>query len=1309
MTGHSIPRRADSTGDGPLSYAQEGIWLTEQAFPEFARYTGVRAFRLLGSLDTRALARAVVQLGGRHEALLTTVTVVNGVPRQTVRAGAELPLEQTDLRNAADPRAAALAYVDGAAQSRFDLSADPLFRCVLLRTATDAWVLLLVAHHIVIDLLSWPILLTDLGELYRAEIDGTSAELTPLPIRPADYAEWQRGRTKLPEVQKQVAYWRRALADIPPLLDLPVDRRRSPVRRRAGSVLHVDLPPETADGLMVLGRSAGTTLLATSLAALGVLLSRYTRQARTTIGLPVAGDRFRPEVENLVGMFVGSFPVPVDVGGVPTFRQLLDRTKQAVFGAMTNQDAPYELLMEALQPERCLGTVPYQQVSLNIRYPHKRRFTLTGLEVSAIPAQHWFPLGDLTLTVDASSDPVGLFWIYDSELLEESTVAAMAEQYSTLLAEAAHDPDRPVDELGMVYRNHTIAPETSPLGTVHARFAAQARRAPDSPAVVHGSQRLTYGQLDRCTDVVAQSLRSHGVRHGDRVGVCLPRSADLVVAYLAILKAGGAYVPLDPGYPDHRLAEMLQLCGARIAITAPSAADGPWSDGVKTLGVEELSAPRHEVPLTDIGHRDSLAYVMFTSGSTGSPKGVEINHRGVLGLVVDANHVEVGPGDRVAQTAGLCSDNTTFEVWAPLLNGASVHILDCEVVMSPRRLGAELAAERITILSLASALVNHEAYLAPLASAPLKALYFGGEAGNPHAVRRLLEQGFPGTAVHTYGPTETTMLATYEPVSRLPDACVRIPVGAPVSATEVYVMDDRLRPLPLGVPGELCVAGDRLARGYADRPALTAERFCPHPIPGRAGQRIYRTGDLARELPDGRFEILGRLDRQVKIRGFRIEPGEVEAVLLSLPDIAEAVVVALPVSDDRLGLVGYVSPEPGREPSLPALLRTLRERLPEHMVPSSVVVLPRLPLTPSGKVDQGALPPPAPRPAHRVEADTLTPGERLIADIVTDLLGLETIGRNDEFRDLGGTSLFLVQLLTRLEEHGFDVPIGDITAHRTVGELATALSHGGGWPSGDIGSAAPTLVLVGIEGAGFSYGPWISALQNRYQRRLVDVDGISDRSLTSLAADHVEQLRRSLSAAPVAFAGWSAGGVLAHEMARIWHERVGGLPPVLMIDSTAYASREQASVPDLLATFLHDLSLSTGIDTGPLPHDLDRRTPGEVLSEALAFARARGAGHLLDANQLLTRYQAFVETTRLVGEHTPRRYAGPGCFVQAEDSHPQAADWQALCGALQVVTLSGNHYTVLRTSAARLAELGEELLRSATPASPAAPASSVQS
>jgi len=1274
--------------DAPLSFAQEGLWLIEQMFPELQQFVLMRAFRLRGEVDAAALSRAVGALGARHETLRTTFVVVDGSPRQRVRADLRLQLQQRDLRGTPDPLNAARQITEESSALPFDLATGPPMRAILLRLADDDNVLILAAHHIVIDLWSWPTLLADLSELAAAEQQGRTPKLAEIQMGTTDYARWQRSRMDDPEVRAQLDHWRRELEGVPSLVSLPADRRHPPGPSRGGGVLHAPLTPDLAAALDALGKAEGATVAMITLAALGALLARYTREQVVTIGLPVAGDRHRPEVEHLVGMFVNVLPAKVDLRRDPTFRMLVQQAKMSVFDVLVNQDVPYELLVRTSAPGGAAGVMHYEQVSVNVRYPEPDALTLGPVAVSEFPGGRWFPPGDLTLTVDVGEDRTDMVWIYDDTLFDRAMIAGLARQFQAMLADGVTRPDIPVSGLQVSppgWRAAPAAVQPAPAGTVVSRFTDWVRRTPGALAVVHGNHRMTYAELDRRACEFAVTLRRLGVRRETPVGVCMDRSPDLIAAYLGVLKAGGAYLPIEPEYPAHRQNEMLSQAGATIVICGGGPRDVPWPPSVRQLDpraaeISELQLP----PLPAPAPPQALAYVMFTSGSTGTPKGVAVTHRGVVGLVVEANYVQVSPGDRVAHTSGVCSDITTFELWAPLLNGASVHIVDRDLMLSPVAFGEFLTGQGITILSVPAALINHSAYLAPLAAAPLRTLHFGGEAGRPAAARALLDAGFRGSLVHAYGPTETTMLASSAVISDVRPDRIRLPVGHPVSATEVYVMDELLRPVPPGMPGELCVAGDRLARGYLARPGLTAERFCPNPVPGRDGQLMYRTGDLGRQLPDGQFQVLGRLDRQVKLHGFRVEPAEVEQVLAGCPDIAQAAVVARPgPGGDGTGLAAYVTALPGTTVSVRALREELSRRLPAYMVPSAIVPLPQLPLTASGKVDQRALPLPGEADLTGAELHySLDSREHLVAAAMRDLLGMPAIGRDDNFFALGGHSLLAVQLIDELRRSGLDVPMGHLLSHPTVSGVAR-------WAEPDAADQAVLILVHGGGGGVGAYAPFLTEIGDRYRSVLLEAREPGSDSITDLAAGYLEQVRPALSGPAAVLAGWSVGGAIAHEMARQWQGMTGSSKPVLMIDT--WPGQPPGAVNgNALSAFVYDLVSSAG---APLPaFPADGADPAQALSAVLAELRHISGFGRLDLDQLLARFAVFRRLSAAIADYRPHRYDGPVTLIEAASSPPKQAAWAPFCTQLRIVELPGDHYSVLRKAAPALADLGGALL-----------------
>lgn len=1276
--------------DAPLSFAQEGLWLSEQMFPGFPQFVLMRAYQLCGDVDADALSRAIRALAIRHESLRTTFVTVGGAPRQRVRPDIEVLLQQRDLRDENEPLDVARRIVEESSALPFDLAAGPPMRALLLRLSDAVNILVLAAHHLVMDLWSWAALLADLSELYAAELQGRPPNLAAALTGTTDYAWWQRSRAAEPDVSAQLEHWCKELDGVPSALSLPADKRRTPGPSRGGGVLHSPLEPQVAAALDALAKAEGATGVMITLATLGALLSRYLREPVVTIGLPVAVDRHRPEWERVVGMFVNVLPAKVDLRARPTFRALVRQAKMTVFDVLVNQDVPYELLARSTVPDRAPGVLHYVQVGINVRYAEPDSLTLDGVAVSDFPGGRWFPPGDLTLTIDTREDMTDFVWIYDDTLFDRAMVAELARQFGTMLADGVTRPDNLVADLLVSAPGWQAAvrpvPERAPDGTVVSRFMDWVHRTPDALAVVHGTAEMTYAELDRRACEFAVALRRLGVRREIRVAVCVDRSPDLIAAYLGVLKAGGAYVPIDPDHPPLRRLEMLSQAGATIVIRGGQQSGAQWPPWVRLVDAETLVdvEGRTDV-LPEPGPSQALAYVMFTSGSTGTPKGVAVTHRGVVGLAVEANYVQVSPDDRVAQTSGVSSDLTTFELWAALLNGASVHIIDRDLLLSPVAFGEYLSRQRITILSVPAAVVNHGAYAAALAVAPLRTLHFGGEAGSPAAAAALLNGGLCGSLVHNYGPTETTMLASSAEISDVPPDAIRLPVGDPVSATEIYIVDELLRPVPPGMPGELCVAGERLARGYMGRPGLTAERFCPNPVPGREGQLMYRTGDFARQRPDGKFEVLGRLDRQVKVHGFRVEPAEIEQVLTGWPDIAQATVLARPdPAGDGTCLVAYVTALPGKTLHTRALREELGRRLPAHMIPSVIVLVQELPLTATGKIDHRALPPPGAAGSTGVELHHLLDSrERQVADIMANLLDVPAMGRTDSFFALGGHSLLAVQLVDELWRNGIDVPMAHVLSHPTVAGVAS-------WAERDVGDQ-PVLVLVHGGGGGVSvYQPFLAEVRDRYRCVLLEAREPGGRTLSELAARYIEQIQPETSGI-TAFAGWSVGGAIAHEMACQWQEVHDRIMPVLMIDAWP-GQPPGAEKGNALSAFIYDLSASVGVPLSVVPDSTD---PAQALAEVLAELRLRTGLGRLDLDQLLARFDVFRALSVAVAGHRPRCYDGPVTLVEAAGSPSKEPAWMPFCPALRTVQLAGDHYSVLRDSASAIADLGEALLSGA--------------
>jgi amino acid adenylation domain-containing protein len=1211
------------------------------------------------------------------------------------------------------------------------LAVGPPWRATLIRLGPDDHVLLLSAHHLALDQWSWPVLLADLGELYRAGVRGQPGDLGESPVQPADYAIWQQLRLAEPEVRSLLEDWREEMRGVPVRLGLPTDYARDHLGQRTGGTAYRVLPSRLVERLEVIGRSEGATLFVTTLAAYGLLLSRHARQRRLIVTIPMAADRFRPELDRTVGMLVDAVPLVLDTDAT-CFRELLQNTRQAMAGVFARQDLPYQALMGALAADQ--GFVPHQQAAFNIAYEDDHAAAFTGLDVRSFPVGLWSPspLSDLTLSLDMRWNPAKTQWLYDTGLFQPQVVAMMADEYVAMLNDAVQAPAAPLSRLRgippeglsrLVMTGTSTPPAPPPEETITERFTRYVRECPDAIAVWDGAESLTYEDLATRSDQLAAVLARRGVPPDTPVGVCMGRSAAFVVAMLAVLKAGAAYLPLDPEFPEARLQAIATEAGGRLVITDSVQRDRmPGTVTVLVIGqsgrpvTTEPDSLAGTAPAATVIRPDQLAYVMTTSGSTGRPKCVAITHRGVLGLVADANYLHVTPGDRIAQTASACSDNLTFEVWAPLLNGACVDILEHEVVLSPGGLASAITGRGITVLSVTSAIINNDEHAARLAGTPLRALLFGGEAASPAAIRQLVRGGFRGAVVHTYGPTETTMLGSYQPVSAVTDGCLRIPVGYPVSATELYVMDEWLRPVPAGRPGEICIAGERLARGYLGQAGLTAERFCPDPLPHRAGQRMYRTGDLGRRLQGGQLEILGRLDRQVKIHGFRVEPAEIEAVLAGLPDVSQAAVTCRRDRDHAAELAAYVAAEPGRDLSPTALRRELSALLPGQIVPSTVTVLPRLPLTPGGKVDHAALPAPA---REMRSPDTLTrdhdadPRMRRVAAILADLLGLDTVGPHDDFFALGGHSLLAIRLISRIQQEiGIDIPVGYLLAHPTVAEIARwhddkappaatpgnrnraptrndgdevtrvgpsviAMSYGSG--------AMSTLVLVHPGGGGIlCYGPVVAQLGDSYPAVGLEAGQPGGVSVSELAAAYVDELRSVVYGRPLVLAGWSLGGVIAHEMARIWQAGSDAASPVVMIDSWPYRQERQGRWHPL-ESFIYDLARTAGMDMPALPAGFADRDAGDTIEALLAALPPEHPLCDIGTDPLIRRYRQFADLAAAHRRHTPAPYSGRVTLIRASRSDSAASTWEPLSGSFTEKVMAGDHYTILQESAGQVA------------------------
>jgi amino acid adenylation domain-containing protein len=1008
--------------DSPLalSFAQQRLWFMEQLGGMGSTYHIRRRLRLRGELDRAALVRALDRIVERHEALRTTFVGVDGRTEQRIAPASGFHLVEHGGSDEAELR----GIMAEEAAAPFSLEHGPLIRGRLVRMAPDDHALLITMHHVVSDGWSMGVLVDELGALYAAYRAGAADPLPPLPVQYADYAAWQRRWVEGEVLEAQAGYWAHTLAGAPELLELPADHARPARQDHAGATLRVELDEELTAGLRALGQRHGTTLFMTLLAGWATVLGRLSGQSDVVVGTPTA-NRGRREVEGLIGFFVNTLALRVELEG--TVAELLARVKARALEAQQNQDIPFEQVVERLQPVRSLAHTPVFQAMFMWQTAARDRLELPGLELSALQGTPQVAAKfDLSLALSETGGRVVGALEYATSLFEAATVERFVGYLRRVLREMAAGDARRVEELEMlpdVERAQLLSGWNAtaaeyPRGLcVHELFEAQAERTPHAPALVFEAQSLTYAELNARANRLAHHLRARGVGPDVRVAICVERGVEMLVGVLAVLKAGGAYLPLDPQYPEDRLAYMLADSAPAVLLTQVSLR-GRFAD-VPVLALDD-ETPWADQPDSNPERAgltpDHLAYVIYTSGSTGKPKGVMNVHRGVVNLLWSMRAtVGMAPGERLLAVTTLAFDISVLELFLPLLSGARVELLSRAAGADPEQLRRAVDAGEGTVLQATPATWRLLADGGWRGTPGLRALS-GGEALPGELAARI--RAGSDALWNVYGPTETTIWSSVQAVEGAEGGAV--PIGSGLANTRMYVLDAAGEPVPVGVAGELYIAGAGVARGYQNRAALTAERFVPEPFGGIPGARMYRTGDVVRWRADGALEFVGRNDAQVKIRGFRIELGEIEARLAEHPAVREAVVVAREDTPGDQRLVAYVVGTVEAE----ALRAHLAGSLPEYMVPAAYVALEQMPLTPNGKTDRKALPAPeGDAYARRGYEAPATETETVLAEVWSEVLGVERVGRHDHFFELGGHSLLAVRLIERMRQRGLHAEV----------------------------------------------------------------------------------------------------------------------------------------------------------------------------------------------------------------------------------------------------------------------------------------------
>jgi amino acid adenylation domain-containing protein len=1057
-----VPRAFDL----PLSFAQERVLFLQQLYGANKAYNAQVSVCFKGKLDVEALERSLSEMVHRHEILRTTFPRKEGQAIQFIHQAEPIKLPVIDLGSLpSEARKNQLQELMREEMNRtFDLDKLPLIRWTLFRLAPKEHLLLQVEHHFLHDGWSFSVLLRELLQIYKAFSNGLPSPLAEPTIQFADFAVWQREFMLEQTAQTQLAYWKRKLGDAPNVLPLLTDFPRPAVPSFRGKALRIELPAGLSLSLKELSHRTGCTLYMTMFAAFLTFLHRYTNQEDFCVGAGLANRRWK-ETEGLLGMIINTVALRADLSGNPSFEELLHKVREVTVDAYANQDIPFDRVIEAIQPERSLSYSPLYQVTFSFHDAPIVAVELPGLNVNIMEAlSNESAKFDLNVVVipdagqpyrrnrETEGSGMIMIWEYSTDLFCEDTIARLTTHYQNLLAAIVSDPRQRISELPLLSgpEHQQLVSEWNETGRafprercLHELFSAQVEQTPYALAIADDEQQWSYEELDRRSSQLAHHLRGLGIGPEARVGILLPRSCEFVLAVLAVVKAGGAYVPLDPQHPAERILFMLRDVGAAVVLTEENLAKDVMTSDASVVLLDRHRAQFAAAAATPLKldvATDNLAYIIYTSGSTGQPKGVAVTHSGLMNLV--RWHQEtygVGSADRASQVASPSFDASVMEIWPCLTAGASLHVAPSAILAAPALLVSWLVKNEISISFLPTPLAEAVLEESWPEKCALRYLLTGGDRLHAVAPKR-----WPFALVNHYGPTENSVVTTICIVDAERPNDLAPPIGRPIANTEVYVLDRALRPVPVGVEGELYLSGKGLARGYWQQPALTAERFLPNPFSKREGGRLYHTGDLVRYLPDGKLEFLGRIDSQVKLRGYRIELGEIEAELRRHAEVREAVVELKQHERGEPRLVGYIvlNGDDG-DKSVMALRNYLHERLPEYMVPGAFVLLPELPLTPNGKVDRRALA--ELDDGAEVKQAFVAPRnkqEKIVADIWAEVLGLSKVGVEDNFFELGGHSLLATRILARVNSAlQVEITLDSLFRGRTVTSLVEAAQH----------------------------------------------------------------------------------------------------------------------------------------------------------------------------------------------------------------------------------------------------------------------------
>ncbi|HEY6350084.1 MAG TPA: amino acid adenylation domain-containing protein [Candidatus Angelobacter sp.] len=1313
----------------PLSYAQQRIWFMEQLSPGGPLYTIPLQLRMKGELDHQALQRSFNEMVRRHEVLRTKFPVRDDGPVQEIASHLQLNIEKLDLSGLAegDHLRQAEKELDAEISQGFDLATGPLVRVKLLKLDQQDHMLMVTMHHIVSDGWSLGIMANEVGRLYEAYLKNERADsaLPPLRVQYADYSVWQRQWLEGRMLEDQLTYWRKQLVGAPPVLNLATDRLRPAMATYRGAREFVVIHEGLTASLKELGRSSGTTLFMTLLAGYQLLLSRYSGQDDVVVGTTIAGRR-HTETEPLIGIFVNMLALRTDLSDDPEFRELLIQVREETLGAYAHQDLPFERLVADLQLERSLVHSPVFQAIFELHNVPEEDIPLSGLQMERMELGPNVAKFDLRLSLTEGSGELNGMIEYSADLFDPGTIKRLIKSYVVLLQAAVANPACRLSELSiltavecrqiLVEWNFNPMPRPQDV-CIHELFEIQAQRNPANPAIDYETQQVTFEELNAQANRLGHYLRNLGLGPEARVGICLRRSPEMVVALLGALKAGGAYVPMDPAFPVERLHYMMEDAQISVLITQASLRDRlpvTWAQVVTIDADWKEVAECADANLKNVITSRNLAYILYTSGSTGHPKGVSIEHRSLVNYIEWARQVygeQLNAFD-LPLYSSIAFDLTLTSIFMPLLSGGCMRVYGGEDPEAVDLVARVLREDKSATVKLTP---SHLTVIDAIMNRNLKQLVVGGELLENRLARRIIESASaPLTIWNEYGPTEATvgcMLYRYDPAAEQGST---VPIGKPAGNTQIYVLDRNLTPVPIGAPGEIYIGGTGLARGYLNKPDLTAERFIPNPLSPVPGERLYHTGDRARHNLDGNLEFLGRLDDQVKVRGFRIELGEIEAALAAHPGVTQtAVVVREDISEDKRLVAYAVMVEAPDKPGPKQLQEYLRTRMPEYMVPSSIVELAELPLTPNGKLDRRALP----KPGH-VEADTttlpLTELELKLTLIWEDVLNIPSfISRNQSFFDLGGHSLLAITLMARIKEQfGQELPLSVLFEGPTIEHLASVL-RGKYHPNGRSnllpihrhGSKRPVFFVHPLGGNGLNYillARLLGEDQPFYSFQALDEEDAARPTVLSVedrASLYIASMREIQPEGPYLIGGWSWGGYVAFEIARQLHAQGLGVAALFLLDISALIENELSDNSDdaeFLLTHIQsnrlrfadevggleqqmlELSLAAAQDCSPeerLQYLIDELIKIKLLRPEVEITQVRNYIH-----GCLGRAQSLLD-------YKIREYPGaitllrtPGNFLPHEDAdgpHDEKLGWGEFSPDVQVHLVSGNHFNMV--------------------------------